>query len=381
MKYRVSVVLVFLLMSGQIFAQEEILTIPRRGYFATGFSFQMWKREGAYLSLNQMAFPVTLLLPVGNRFYLTISHTPGVSWRFEEQNIYGLSDTWIQGTGVFLGKKLMINLGIGLPTGKTRLDSTQFELTKQLSKNFYRFRLPQYGQGMGVKGGMAVAFPVKEGIVVGLGGQYIYRTAYHPVKYEYGRDLGLDAEPWDKEYRSGDEVSGHLGVDFQIGENMKVMLDGMYTYYWRDLLEGTEIYGSGDKLSLNLGFFYRFNEKYLWSHFVYRHRGKNELLQGLSFREEEENSNGYQLEMDVVLKILEYQSGEVFLLGDGRLYGKNEKGTGDGMVFGGGLGLNFKISEGSVLEIQFKYILGSRRLIEKRREEGLETFAGLKFVI
>jgi hypothetical protein len=380
MKFRFSVTLVFLLMFGQVFAQEEILTIPRRGYFATGLSFQMWKRENVYRPVSQMVFPVTLLLPVGRRFYLTISHTPGVSWQYEDQNIYGLSDTWIQGTGVLWDEKLMVNLGVGLPTGKTHLDSTQFELTKELSKNFYRFRLPQYGQGMCVKGGAAVAFSVQEGIVVGLGGQYIYRTAYHPVKYEYGQNLGMDFEPWDKEYRPGDEASGHVGVDFQVGENMKIMLDGIYTHYWRDMLEGSEVYRSGNKFALNLGFFYRFNEKFLWSHVIYRRRGKNELLQGLFFGEEE-SSNGDQLEMDVMVEVIEYEGGGLFLLGDGRLYGKNEEGTGDGDAFGGGFGVKFKISEGSVFEAQCRYMFGSRRVIDKRREEGLETSVCLKFQI
>ncbi len=384
MRLKFSILLVVLL-TVQVFAQEEIFPIPRQAYVSMGISFQMWQREKAGLPVDQLAFPISILMPMARNFDLSISHTPAFSKQYKNQTIYGLSDTWIQGDYVFWDEKAMLNIGIGLPTGKTRLDSAQFELSKQLSKNIYQFQLPIYGQGFSGMIGMATAFPIIDGVVIGVGGQYLYRGSYHPVKYTYGKNIGIN-RTFDKKYIPGDEASGNIGVDIRIGENMKIMLDGIYTYYWRDMLSREVVYRSGNKFTGNLGFFYRFSQKYIWTHFTFRQKGKNELLQGLYFGEEEKNSNGYQIEMNLVSKVMDYQNGEIFLLGDGRFYGKNENGSGEEMAFGGGVGANYRFNDRAMLDLQFKYILGKfryifgeSRLLWKRSIEGLQTSAGLKF--
>ena len=159
MKLKLSILLVVLL-TVRVFAQEEIFPIPRRAYVNMGISFQMWQREKAGLPVDQLALPISILIPLGRNLDLSISHTPAFSKQYKNQTIYGLSDTWVQGDYVFWNDKAMLNLGVGLPTGKTRLDSSQFELSKQLSKNIYQFQLPIYGQGFSGMIGLAMAFPV-----------------------------------------------------------------------------------------------------------------------------------------------------------------------------------------------------------------------------
>ncbi len=376
MKLKLSILLIVLL-TARVFAQEEIFPIPRRAYVNMGISFQMWQREKAGLPVDQLALPISILIPLGRNLDLSISHTPAFSKQYKNQTIYGLSDTWVQGDYVFWNDKAMLNLGVGLPTGKTRLDSSQFELSKQLSKNIYQFQLPIYGQGFSGMIGLAMAFPVVDGVVIGIGGEYLYRGSYYPVKYNYG---GKSINRiFDKRYTPGDEASGNIGVDIRIGENMKIMLDGIYTYYWNDILDGEIVYRSGNKFTGNLGFFYRFNQKYIWTHLIFRQKGRNELLQGLYFGEEEKNSNGSQIEINVVSKIIDYQNGEIFALGEGRFYGKNQIGTGAVIAVGGGVGANYRFDRNTILDLQFKYILGQFRPPWKRSIEGLQTFAGLKF--
>ena len=377
MKLKLSI-LIFVLLTVHVFAQEEIFPIPKRTYVSMGISFQMWQREKAGLPVDQLALPISILMPLGKNFDLSISHTPAFSKQYRNQTIYGLSDTWVQGDYVFWKDKAMLNLGVGLPTGKTQLDSAQFELSKQLSENIYQFQLPIYGQGLSGMIGLALAFPViTDGVVIGVGGEYLYRGSYYPVKYTYGgKSIN---RTFNKKYTPGDEASGNIGVDIRIGENMKIMLDGIYTYYWRDILDGEVVYKSGSKFTGNLGFFYRFNQKYVWTHVIFRQKGKNELLRGLYFGEEEKNSNGSQLEINIVSKIMDYQNGEIFVLGEGRFYGKNQVGTGAVVAFGMGVGANYRFNHSTVIDLQFKYTLGQFRPPWKRSIEGLQTYAGLKF--
>lgn len=379
---KIKVWVFIILFSGYLYSQEEALFLKSNGYISMGAEFQGWKIENSYYP-SQVAFPLTVLLPIGSRFNLIIQNTPAFSWWQEEDKLYGISDTWLQGTYVLWGEKLMLNVGIGIPTGKTRLDSAQYEFSKgAISLNVIRFKLPLYGQGLSGKAGFALALPVMENIVIGLGGQYCYKSAYHPVEYEYmyeGKGGEVIQNVWDEEYRPGDELSGQVGLDLQITEDMKIMLDGVYTHYWPDLLNNTEIYGAGDKITIHLGYFYRFGEnKYLWSYFVYRHRGKNELLQGLSLQDEEKNSNGYQMELDVKLKTMNFHNGAFFILAAGRLYGKNELGFDDDLVFGGGLGVDVRVAENAVLGLQMKYMIGQLHQDRYRKLEGIDTFVNLR---
>lgn len=380
MKFRISVILIFLLLSARSLAQEEIFPSDRYGFFATGISFQMFQVGDLADPVSQASFPMTILLPIGNRFNLTVSHTPALSWWYEGSRLYGLSDTWIQGSYLFWDEKAMFNLGIGIPTGKTRLNRIEYELTLFfLSRNIYRFRVPVYGQGLCGKAGLALAIPVTEGIVLGVGGQYLYRTPYHPVRYVYGDEVGLEPRIWDDEYRTGDQISGQLGIDYRISENTKIMLDGIYTYYWPDLRNGKEVYGSGEKVNFIFGFFHQFDDRFILSNVVFRQKGKNELLQGLSLQRTLENQNGFQTEIDVVFKLLHMQNGGIFILGDGRYYGKNAMGTNGAGLFGGGFGANLRFEEKWVFDMNIKFIFGKLMSYTDEPVQGLDVYIGMKY--
>ena len=140
----------------------------------------MWRVQGINDPVSQAAFPFVLLYPIGDRFSLTVTHTPAVSWWYEGSRLYGLSDTWMQGTLTFWDEKAMLNLGLGVPTGKTRLNRTEYEMTfRFLSRNIFGYHVPAYGQGLSGKVGLGFAFPISESFILGLGGQYLSeRGAY-----------------------------------------------------------------------------------------------------------------------------------------------------------------------------------------------------------
>jgi len=390
MKWKILIIgCAILIFLGSLFAQEEIFPVAQRGYFSSGLGFQMWRIKGVYHSKNQLAFPLTVLLPFGEHFNLAIQHTPAFSWWFGEYRMNGISDTWVRGNLVFLGEKAMLNLGLGIPTGKTRLNIAQFDLARDLGRNIFRFRSPVYGQGPCARGGLAFAFQLTEKVVLGFGGQYLYRMGYHPIEFEYGSEIGIPEKTWSKEYVPGDEVSGQVGFDFRIDENTKIMLDGIYTYYWKDFLDNEVVYRAGDKFTFNFALFHRSYQHYLWSHVTFRQRAKNEVIRELSFQEQDKNSNGYQIEIDMIYKIMEIMRSELFILGEGRYYGQNgrrvEEATGtskmeygDEMVVGLGVGTNYRLSENSLLDFQMKYLMGNFKYETNNWILGLDTFLGLK---
>ncbi|MCJ7812742.1 hypothetical protein MUP95_05410, partial [bacterium] len=138
------------------------------GIVSSGVGLQMWNLEYSAVPITQLSVPIMIILPVGNQFNLTISHTPAFS-KFGGSEIGGFSDTWIQGTYMFWHEKMVINAGLGAPTGKTRLkgapedaeylSNNEFGLSKWLSLNIFRFQLPVYGQGLCGLAGITLAIP------------------------------------------------------------------------------------------------------------------------------------------------------------------------------------------------------------------------------
>lgn len=366
-------IIILVIISSHVGAQEEILPIHRRGFISAGVNAQIWRVQYRAL-INQISFPLTVYMLINDRFNISVSNTPAHSWRDETGRITDFSDTWVQGNYVFWDDKAMINLGIGMPTGKTRLDSVEFAITEMLSRNIFSFQLPVYGQGLCGVGSFGIAYPVKEGLVIGASAQYLYRRVYHPVQYSYGESVGLD-KLYDKEYDPGDEVSGSLGFDIRLTENMKIMFDGIYTYYWSDYLDGDLVYRAGSKITMNLGYFYRYNSSYFWTHITFRYREKNSLYQGLIVDETRYNSR-YQLDLDMIYKFLSFPNGEVFGLGIGRFYEPLESDKGLDIIGGIGMRVDYKIFSRGMLNFQLKFFSGGLKLPLNREIIGIEASIG-----
>ncbi|MFH1942224.1 MAG: hypothetical protein ABIL68_08965 [bacterium] len=382
MKCRVLLFIFFLFGALESSAQEEILPTRHHSYLFTNACVQMWGIEESRFPVSQASFPLTLFLPLSSRLQLTISHVPAYVWWTPGYHFGGLSDTWVQGNFVFWKEKMMINLGVGVPTGKTRLSNPEFLLTKDwLSRNIFQFQIPVLGQGLCSRGGVAFSIPVGGDVILGLGGQYLYRMPFHPVKYTYY--VADELKVSDKEYKPGDEVSGHIGLDVRLSENMKIMLDGMYTYYWRDLQGGQEVYGSGGKINAYLGFFYRWNKDYFWAQVTYRRRGKNEVLQGISLRQEETNTNGDQIETDIIFKVLDFEEGGLMLLGDARYNGKVEGSDGVEAILGGGVRVDYRLAQNLFMVFHIKYLFGWYRSLAHQNEimstNGMDALLGFQW--
>ncbi len=387
--FRLFIVIMFFV--GYICAQEPLLpnATTYGGFVKSGIKLQVWELEYAQEPISQFSLPMMIVLPIGYQFNLTISHTPALS-TFGENKIEGLSDTWIHGAYMLWNEKLMVNVGLGAPTGKTRLkgapenadylENNEFMLSRWLSLNVLRFQLPIYGQGLCGIAGTTVAVPIREHFVIGIGGQYLLRNPYHPIEYQYL--VGGIIKTSDEVYKPGNEISGQFGLDMQVLENTKIMLDGIYTYYWPDRLSDVEVYGSGQKIAVQLGFLYQYNGKYFYSQCHVRYRGKNKLIQDLNIDFEEKNRNGLEIDVDLIYKVVSNPKFSVYFYGDGRFVERNEfDEIGKASVVGGGFGMDYMANDYWLVNFILKYYSGKiYTTLRERGAAGLDIYFGFQYM-
>jgi hypothetical protein len=379
-----------MLISGSLYAQVPFQKSMHSPYVRFGTTFQMWKLDGYLDPLTQISLPSAINIPLGNNFNLNISNTPAFSWwqpATEVLRLDGLSDTWIKGNVLLWDEHILLHAGMGIPSGRTRLDSMEYELVSQgTSRNIYRLNLPIYGQGLTLRGGAAMALPINDKLVIGFGAQYLYRAPYYPLQYTYtytGRDGTLfEGDLWDESYNPGNEIAAHIGLDLQVGDNLKLMFDGIYTHYGKDVLnDSTQVFGSGDKLAFHFGFYYPLETNYIWGLLTFRQRGKNEILQGGSLSLENVNSNGFQVELDLIGKLYEFTNGGFLVLLDGRYFEKDEYDLREDWTVGGGVGVNYIITPTIQIDLTFKAYYGMMNWERRRSLIGLDSHIGLTVML
>ena len=378
MKHIGRIGIAFLFMAASLLGQEEIIPVQRTPSLVIGMKYQAWRLEFQNYPISQISGPLLFILPLSDRFHFQVLHTPAVTWWEEDRSITGPSDTWIQGSYV-LGKDLgLINVGVGLPTGKTRLQNNQFFVSQFLGRNVFRFGLPIYGQGLTIKAGGILTHKLSKQVVFGVGGQYLKKQPYYPVEYEIEYAIGTQtlSHLYAPKYQAGDEATGQLGVDVLLNKDTKLFFDLMLTHYFRDKLDGEEFFGSGQRISLKTGVYHRYEDKYLWGQILYRYKGKNEILQDLTFQPEPFQMTNYQIEAHFLAHFTSVENAKLYTLADVRIYGKNDAGNFGANIFGGGIGIQFKTAIGSLIDFNIKYFGGS---YNERVVEGLELGLDLGF--
>jgi len=331
----------------------------RGGFVTTGVSYQKWSFEHVDEGLQETCAPTTAFVPVSPNLSLTFSGTPGsASW--DTLKLSGMSDTWIRGTYRIPGGRYLLHAGLGLPTGKTKLkigtDSlsmSEFDLSQALGQNFFRFRLPVFGQGLSAKFGGAAAFPLGDKAVFGAGFHYVMHGSFEPV----------DADSF--KYQAGNETALFGGVDFQVSPSAKWSVNLSYTLYGRDRLNGETVYASGGKWLVNSSFTGRLGPGTLSAGFNWRQKGKNEYWIDTGTRTEkvteQKNSNGPQTELDAAWRYPWSPKGAFSLLATGRFYGQNDYRSGGAQVMGGGAGVDVLVSPRTAVFLNVMGLSGSTR--------------------
>lgn len=329
--------------------------------------FQSFSVENVDNSISEFSFPIQIIWPVNSDLNLQLQHTPASS-AYGDYKLAGISDTYLKANYLLLNQRILVGLGLGLPTGPTQLDAEEFLLTQMLSNNALRFHVPVLGQGLTGTLGFALALPVNDKLVFGTGANYVFRNKYKPV------ENSID------DYDPGDFLGINLGSDFQVSESTKLFFDLLYTLYFADRIKGHDAFGAGDKLSVDLGLFMELDLMTILTNFTFRQKGKNELWTGTELAVEDKNSNGPQFEFDGILRYSLNEQVGLRGLCVLRAFGENEKKTGDAAVFGLGGGADFQLSPKAMMDVGLKGYFG--RLgggSAAQQLSGFELIAGFSY--
>jgi hypothetical protein len=162
-------------------------------------------------SVTQLAIPVALIMPFGERFTLDIS----TSWAdsrvsangVESSSISGLTDTQIRGNLGFFDNSAIVTLGVNAPTGMYKVPDNQQEAAGQIGSDFLLYPVSSMGSGSAVTGGLALARTVGEWNL-GFGGSFRYSAPFDAFEVQ---NAALRFEP-------GSESRVRVGLDRSVGD-------------------------------------------------------------------------------------------------------------------------------------------------------------------
>jgi hypothetical protein len=357
-------ILVFLiLVPVSVFTSDLPIALQERGFATIGAGYQSWEQENGK-PIQQIVTPISVFYPVNDQFFFNISNTP-VSSTFDSLTMSGASDTWIKTTYVTENERMMFNVGLGVPTGKTRLSQEQFYLTRMLSEQALRYRVPVYGQGISVKAGVGIAHPINQNTITGFGINYIYKAPYEL--------LNVDSTEFDP----GNEINIIAGVNTKVGRKGTLSFDAVYTLYETDFFNGKELVDAGSKIILSASLMFPTKRGPLFAALKYRQRGKNQFYAYQNMAAYSKQSIGDQIDFNAYWQFHKWTQGSVAFMVDAREYSTNEDNVGGATLYGGGLRVQQALSLQTVLQVQAKYLTGTLFYTNEISISGFDVLARL----
>ena len=203
----------------------------------TGVFYQKYVLDGDR-HIEEVSFPVYLAVPIGRSSGISLRASPATVNGQNLTPISGLSDAQLQlsHAATLRGSSFVWSLGLNLPSGKRALTQEELATTVQLSRNFFDFRTPAFGQGLNVSPGVTWAFPAGDLLVLGIGVAYQYKGGFKPL------------EGMDESYQPGSEILITGGVDVRIAQGAAISGDVTYTRYGTDKIGSEAVFESGDRV-------------------------------------------------------------------------------------------------------------------------------------
>lgn len=191
------------------------------------------------LEISELSTPVALFVPVGRSLGLSVLASYATVSGDGLETVSGVTDVKL-GASFYqrIGAgSLVLSTGVSVPVGATEFTQEEYPTVIAQSLHVYNFRVPGYGQGFSVAPGFTFAYPISEGVVLGVGASYQLRSSYRPTTI-------LDAD-----YQPGDELLVTGGFDVRLSQTLNFSADVTYTTYDADTIEETEVFNAGDKLT------------------------------------------------------------------------------------------------------------------------------------
>ncbi|MFQ5639012.1 MAG: hypothetical protein ACE5IR_13595 [bacterium] len=215
----------------QQFIRNQSLTL--------GFHAKLWELDND-TRFFEAALPVVFSVPVGRRFAIDVVTAPFITALEPDEgkvlDFSSVTDSYIRGSYIIGDNRALLTVGVGLPSGKTELDSEELALAGIAANRPLANPVTNFGTGLNVSVGLALAHEIGSW-VFGVGVGYSRRGEYN---------LNSQSAKIDP----GDEFNITVGVDKEFG-SAKFMADLIYTTYSKDESELLDPYKAGEKLLLN----------------------------------------------------------------------------------------------------------------------------------
>ncbi len=242
-------------------AQVEQGSNERQSILSITPIFQSWSL-GDDTTMSEFTTILSLSQPIGNSTNVTL-RASAASTGGDPARLSGLNDMQVRATHTLEAARLVLSLGLNIPTGKSELTAEEFATSMLLSSPALSWSTPGFGQGFNVQPGAVWAIPFSENVVGGIGVAYYYKGAFTTIKgYE--------------EFDPGDEIAVTGGIDFQLAEATNLSADVLFTMYGSDKLGSEEVFKAGEKIVVSAQFNKALGQNELTILGRYRTRGKGE---------------------------------------------------------------------------------------------------------
>lgn len=182
-------------------------------------------------TVTQLAVPIALILPFGERFTLDVSTSFADSRvranGVEASKITGLTDTQIRGNLGLFDNSAVVTLGLNVPTGMYKVPDDQQEAAGQIGSDFLLFPVSSMGSGGAVTSGVAIARTLGEWNLA-FGGSFRYSAPFDAFEVQ---DATLRFEP-------GSESRLRLGLDRPVGDG-RISLGATYSAFTDNKADST----------------------------------------------------------------------------------------------------------------------------------------------
>lgn len=360
MKRKLLLILLILSISNIPLAAQEL-----GGYVRTSAVLQLWNIEDLKDGIFEATLPVEVYFPVRENVQLQINHSPAIS-QFGEINLSGLSDTWLKASYLFADGNGVASLSLGLPTGRTKLDSLQVKLAKLLSWQSFQFALPVFGQGFTVSAGAMYAYPFSEKLNFGIGANLVYRA-----KYNFTQDLAASIDP-------GEQIGLNIGTDYLILDDLQASFDFVFNYFTPDKFDNVDIFASGPQFSLILGLQYQRADQFYWLRAYYQGKAKNQIYDYLNEKliPEPKNSNITIRQLNAGFQFNASDKISLSVIAEVRSYVENELKHGWTDLGGGGLVGQYHFSDRLNLFSSIKIYYGDGEIFQRN-----PVYQGYEFML
>jgi len=346
-------------------AQGLQTRLQRDVMVGSGLHYQSWSRDG-HADISELSIPLVFIWPMSRKMSLDVVTGSGfASLADDAGSLSGLTDVKIRASYIIGDEAALLTVGVSAPTGQTGLDEDQQEVSNSLAQSALSFRTPNFGQGLDVNLGLAMARKMGE-TVFGLGVGYL-------LKGEFTPSLGGDA------YTPGSELSLTIGLDRKLMDgDAKLTLDAIYTLYSDDEQAGTKTFHSGNKLLVQELLNLRVAGLDWQIHAAQRIRENSERFRGEIASQVE---NGMQVEAGVTAT--KNLSSEISLRG---LFGLKQYADnvtdlgavkmeqGEAAIITVGPGLRFQLGPGRYLDLNAQYGTGE---MDTDSVSGIEISGGI----